>query len=139
MNGEIAIVVDEGDQESSHVERAIDRAREHEATLHGLYVIDAWRFGEYSAYGWSVLEREKQEEKGERVLERIREKCEQHGVEFEQETTVGKPNETIRDFVRDNDIDLLVFCESGGEGKPHNSPQMIRDLQRELSVEIETV
>ncbi|QSG07226.1 universal stress protein [Halapricum desulfuricans] len=139
MGEQIAIVVDEGDQGSSHVERAIDSAREHEATLHGLYVIDAWRFGEYSVDGWSVLEREKQEEKGKQVLEQIRQQCERHGVEFEQETTVGKPSETIRDFVRDNDIDLLVFCEPRGEGKTHNSPQMIRDLQRELSVEIETV
>lgn len=139
MGGQIAIVVDESDQESSHVERAIERARERDATLHGLYIIDAWRFGEYSAYGWDVLEREKQEGKGEQVLERIRQQCERNGVEFEPETTVGKPGDAIRDYVRDNDIDLLVFCESEGEGQPHNSPQMIRDLQRELSLDVETV
>lgn len=133
------MVVDEGHQESSYVEHAIDRAREREATLHGLYVIDAWRFGEYTVYGWGVLEREKQEQKGERTLTEIREKCEEHDVEFRPETTVGKPDDTIRNYVRDNDIDLLVFREFEGEGKTLNSPQLIKKLQKELSIDIEII
>jgi nucleotide-binding universal stress UspA family protein len=139
MIDQIAMIVDEGDQGSSYVENAIDRAKEREATLHGLYVIDAWRFGEYTVYGWGVLEREKQEQKGERTLKEIGGECEERDVEFRQETTVGKPDDTIRNYVRDNDIDLLVFRESEGEGRTLNSPQLIKKLQKDLTIEIETI
>lgn len=139
MGGTIAMLLEEGDEASPHVERATNLAARRDATLHAVYVIDAWRFGEYSVYGWEELTREIHEEKSEEMLAAVRERCEERGVDFQASVEEGKPLETILDFARANDVDRLVCPRPRGEGRRINAPKTLQQLYEESPVPLEVV
>ena len=139
MGGMIGTLLEEGDETSPHIERAINLAARRGATLHAVYVIDAWRFGEYSVYGWEELTREIHAEKSEEMLAAVRERCEERGVDFQASVEEGKPLETILEFARAHDVDRLVCHRPRGEGRRVNTPKTLQKLYEESPVPLEVV
>ncbi|WP_135661911.1 universal stress protein [Halorhabdus rudnickae] len=139
MTETIALLLAEGDRTSPHVERAIERASEEDATLHGVYVIDAWRFGEYSVYGWEELAREIETEKSEAVLGEIRERCAERGVDFESAVTEGKPEKVIQSCADAHDVDCIVCRHPDGSGRQTQSPKLLDRLGDESGATVEVV
>ena len=139
MSGQIMSLVNEGNQQSTHIERAIEKAIRQDADLHALAIIDAWRFGGYSVYGWDVLVREEHEKRAEATLNEIRKRVEDEDIEFKPEVTVGKPCETIIEYVDQRDIDLVVSSSPRGDGKKLRSPWLIEELKDRLPADIEVI
>ena len=139
MPKDILTMVDDGDENSPHVNHGIELARENGATIHGIYVIDAWRFGEYTVHGWDELVRETHEDESNEIFTKIEEKCEANGVDFEWMTTTGKPVNTIIDYTRNNDIGRIICSEPRGHGGNLHSPKMIERLKTEANVSVECI
>ncbi|QGN07968.1 universal stress protein [Halorhabdus sp. CBA1104] len=139
MGGQIAVLVTEGDRTSPHVDRAIEKAADEEATLHAVYVIDAWRFGEYSVYGWEELAREIHTDKSEVILDEIRDRCQARGIDFESRVTEGDPQDVMESYVTANDIDWLVCRHPDGSGRPTQSPRLLDRLDADSSASLEVV
>lgn len=135
----ILVVVDEGDCGSPHIDKAIQLAEENEGTIHALYVVDAWRFGEYTVQGWDDILRDTHVQKSEDVFGHIEEKCDQTDVQMEETAETGKPLETILDYSRTNDIDAVVCRHPDGDGAKLHSPEMIKKIDKEGPHRLEVV
>ena len=139
MSGDIAMLLAEGDRTSPHVERAIEKATTEGAVLHGVYVIEAWHFGEYSVYGWEELAREIHTEKSEALFEAIRDRCAANGIEFETAVTEGNPCESVQNYATAHDIDCVICREPDGSGRQTRAPSMINRLDQDPCATVETV
>jgi nucleotide-binding universal stress UspA family protein len=139
MSSDVLVLVGEGDRTSPHVARAIELAAEREATLHALYVIDAWRFGEYSVYGWDEFAREVHEEAGEKELDAIARQCADRGVDFDPVTARGKPvSKTISEAAA-NDVSVIVAGRPNGSGDHVLSENMVDRLRADAPMTVEVV
>jgi nucleotide-binding universal stress UspA family protein len=129
----------EGDQTGPHVDRAIEKAVDEDATLHVVYVIDAWRFGEYSVYGWEELAREIHSEKSETILDEIRARCQARGIDLESTVTEGNPQDVLESYVAANDIDRLICQHPDGSGRQTRSPKLLDRLESDSSASLEVI
>ena len=139
MGGTIATLLEKGDRQSPHVDRAIEEAATQDARLHAVYVINAWRFGEYSVYGWEELAREIHTENGGEILDEIRERCAERGVPFQSTITEGEPLEVVNSLLDAQDVDSLICKEPDGSGRRVHSPKTIEHIDTESSTNVEVV
>jgi nucleotide-binding universal stress UspA family protein len=103
---------------SPAAERAVDHALElastFDATVHALYVVDAALYSSLEAGIDAVIEA--LEDEGEAAVEAVKSRCETAGVAAETAVLVGTVHRSIRDYVDEHDIDLVVMGTHGRQG-----------------------
>jgi nucleotide-binding universal stress UspA family protein len=103
---------------SPAAERAVDHALElastFDATVHALYVVDAALYSSLEAGIDSVIEA--LEDDGEAAVEAVKSRCEAAGIGAETAVLVGTVHRSIRDYVDEHDIDLVVMGTHGRQG-----------------------
>ena len=123
MYDKILIPTDGSQTAEVAIEHAIDHAERYDAELHALYVVDIDAVN--IALGTEQVDRIKEgkfhemtevKEKAERALEVVNRKASGRGIDVTEEIRAGQPFRVIRDYVDDNDIDLVVIGSHGRGG-----------------------
>jgi len=98
------------------IEHAVAIARDNDATLHVLYVLDKRR---YRAASKDTKEDVIQslEVEGERALDDARTRAEDAGLEVVTELHEGVPHRDIVEYAADNDIDMITMGTHGRTGR----------------------
>jgi nucleotide-binding universal stress UspA family protein len=110
------LVPTDGSPGTSHVlTHAVELADSFDATLHGLYVLDA---GESGLGGGVEAGRIRKElrKRGERALQRVAVRGADAGIDTETATREGTPHEEIVDYVGKRGVDLVVMGTHGRSG-----------------------
>jgi len=98
------------------VDHAVTLARDHDATLHVLYVVDRRRFlAADKDTQDDVIEALREE--GEVALDDVAVTAEDDGVEVETAMEEGIPHKTIQKYAADNDIDVVTMGTHGQTGR----------------------
>lgn len=99
-------------------ERAVDHAIEFATTfgasVHALYVVDVALYSSLEAGVDAVVTA--LEAEGNTAVSTVADRCEIAGVPVETEVLVGTVHRSIRDYVTDHDIDLVVMGTHGRKG-----------------------
>jgi nucleotide-binding universal stress UspA family protein len=100
---------------SSAIEQCLHQARQHDATVHALYVVDV------RAYVMLPEEtrdrvRELLAAEGERAMAALQESFDDAGVDLRTEIREGVPHEEILGYADDHDVDLVVMGTHGQSG-----------------------
>jgi nucleotide-binding universal stress UspA family protein len=114
MYDTILVPTDGSDAVTAAVDRAIDLAEQYDATLHGLYVVDAGSYGTLDLSSGVVVEA--LENEGERALGELADRAEAAGVPVETEMVHGTPHKAILDYAEDHGVDLVVMGTHGRRG-----------------------
>lgn len=112
MYSTILVATDGSEQARAAVEEAVDLAREHDATLHLLAVVDERVCGR-PALGTAELVTAETADRFERALRAARRRGEAAGLAVESTLTYGEPAERIRAYAAEIDADLIVLGEHG--------------------------
>lgn len=109
MYDHILLPVDGGDGVGAAVEQAAGLARENDATLHVLYVVDRMEggtglLGANRADTFPALR-----EEGERVTEEVADCCRRRGIDVVSRVEKGSPHRVIVDYADEIDADVLVM------------------------------
>jgi nucleotide-binding universal stress UspA family protein len=105
---------------SSGIDRALEHAitvgQDHDATLHGLYVIDQRRYMAASKDTQDDLIQTLEEE-GAVALEDVTVRGEEAGLAVRTEQRQGIPHKEIIAYLGDRDVDLVVMGTHGRTGR----------------------
>lgn len=105
--------------------RAIALAASHGARLHFLYVISTTKYDTSIESAVEPLE-----EEGETILEHLVEASERAGIETESTVAVGRPLRTVRDYIDEHGIHLVLVNEREDPGL---LPRLLGDLGSRLA------
>lgn len=114
MYDRILIPTDGSPAAEAAIEHAVDIAGQYDATLHALFVVDGAAYSTLEAGAEIVVEA--LESEGEKAVERVAEIAEDAGVDCETSVVSGTTYRTIREYIGDNDIDLVVMGTHGRKG-----------------------
>lgn len=123
MYENILVPTDGSETAQAAVDQAADIASKYGARLHALYVIDIDATN--VTLGTEQVERLKQgklEEmpelraRAEDATGHVTDVAAAHGVDVEEHVMIGYPVRAIRQFVEDNDVDLVVMGSHGRSG-----------------------
>jgi nucleotide-binding universal stress UspA family protein len=113
---DILLPTDGSKETEETVSHAVTLARNHDATLHVLYVVDRRRF--------LAADKETQDEviealreEGEVAIDDVAVTAEDAGVTVETAMEEGIPHKTIQKFAADNDIDVVTMGTHGQTGR----------------------
>ncbi|RLM53647.1 universal stress protein [Halobellus sp. Atlit-31R] len=96
------------------IEHAIELAKQYDATVHALYVVDT---GAYSSLEMgSDIVAEALQEEGNSAVDGVAERAEAAGVDVETAVEAGIAHRVIVDYVADEDVDLVVMGTHGRTG-----------------------
>lgn len=123
MYEHILVPTDGSDTARTAVEHAIDLASKYDATVHALYVVDV----DATSYslGSEQVDRIRQgnldemsevTDAADAATGYVAEVGADYGVDVVEHVTAGEPARAIRNFVADNDIDLVVMGSHGRSG-----------------------
>ena len=114
MYDQIVLPVDGSDEAMVASDHAIDLADKYDATLHVLHVVDT---RPYDAEGITSTVLEALETRGERAVESVAETAADRGLDRVETAVIrGEPHETILEYIKDHDVDLLVMATHGRTG-----------------------
>jgi nucleotide-binding universal stress UspA family protein len=114
MYDRILFPTDGSDGAMAALDHAIDHAKTYDATLHAIYVVEE-TYPVVEAGPADVLNALREE--GERVLDEVRSRAGEVGVESVQTTIAGgSPYRQILQYVGEHDIDLIVMGTHGRRG-----------------------
>ncbi|THE66825.1 universal stress protein [Salinadaptatus halalkaliphilus] len=112
---DILVPVDDSEPARTALEHAV---REHpDASITAIHVVDpsAGMYGEGGVYAYdSLLESKK--EQAEELLEDVRERAAEDGVDIETDTVVGRPARAVVDYAVEHDADRIVIGSHGRSG-----------------------
>jgi nucleotide-binding universal stress UspA family protein len=109
------LVPTDGSPAADHaVDHAVELAETYGATIHALYVVDAALYSSLEAGVDAVLDALERE--GEAAVGEVQSRCEAAGIETETAVLVGTVHRSIREYVEDHDIDLVVMGTHGRKG-----------------------
>lgn len=114
MYDRILIPTDGSPAAEAAIEHAIDIAEKYDATVHALFVVDGAAYSTLEAGAEIVMDA--LESEGERAVERIAEIAENTGIDCETTVTSGTAYRTIREYIEDHDVDLVVMGTHGRRG-----------------------
>ncbi|MFB6311488.1 MAG: universal stress protein [Salinirussus sp.] len=97
------------------LEHALTIAKDHDATVHGLYVVDRRRYTA-AADGQTAEIRESLREEGEEALAAVRSAAEDAGVPVVTESRDGIPHREILTYADAADVDLIAIGTHGRTG-----------------------
>jgi len=114
MYNNILVPTDGSASSEGAVEHAIELAKQYDATLHTLYVVDT---GAYSAMevGSDVVVEALREE-GKQAVNRVAEEAESEGIQVNTAVETGIAHRSIVDYVENEGIDLVVMGTHGRTG-----------------------
>ncbi|MFC7046401.1 universal stress protein [Halobacteriaceae archaeon GCM10025711] len=94
-------------------EHGIDLAKNYDATLHVLYVVDMGEIG-FTAIPDDIVEtKDLLRGRGEEAVQRIVEMAGDAGVETVTKVDSGVPSDTIIEYLDEHDVDLVVMGSRG--------------------------
>lgn len=112
MYDRILLATDGSENAREAAEHAVDLARQYEAELHGLYVVET-----RTAYDNAIVDpervREKLHEDGRNTLTRFETAAADADTNPITAIEEGVPTETIAEYSRTNDVDLIVVGAQG--------------------------
>jgi nucleotide-binding universal stress UspA family protein len=114
MYSEILVPTDGSPAADAAIDHAIDLARQYDARLHTLYVVDGAAYSTLEAGAEIVVEA--LESEGKEATERIAEAAADAGVECTTTVTTGTAYRAIRDYVDEHAIDMIVMGTHGRKG-----------------------
>jgi nucleotide-binding universal stress UspA family protein len=115
MYDDILLPTDGSSGTNAALDHALAIARNHDATVHGLYVIDR-RFTRAATEETTEEVVRSLEEEGERALEDIRVHVEDAGLGAETVQREGVPHRTIPEYAEEVGADLIVMGTHGRTG-----------------------
>jgi nucleotide-binding universal stress UspA family protein len=110
MYDDVLVGVDGSEPAAVAYERALALAVDHGAVLHVLYVADTNRDSVTTISGQVV---DALESEGEAVLEEFEDRAAETSVQQETAVMQGDPAETVDEYARQEDVDLIVLGKSG--------------------------
>ncbi|MFO8115637.1 MAG: universal stress protein [Halorubrum sp.] len=114
MYSQILVPTDGSPASDAAIEHAIDLARQYDATLHALYVVDGAAYSTLEAGADIVVEA--LESEGEEATRRVADAAESEGVDCETKVAMGTAYRSIRDYVDEHAIDMIVMGTHGRKG-----------------------
>ncbi|MDR5674077.1 Nucleotide-binding protein, UspA family [Halalkaliarchaeum sp. AArc-CO] len=114
MYDRILIPTDGSPAAEAAIEHAIDIAEKYDATVHALFVVDGAAYSTLEAGAEIVMEA--LESEGKRAVERIAEIADDAGLDCETSVVSGTAYRSIREYIDDHDIDLVVMGTHGRRG-----------------------
>jgi len=116
MYDRILVPTDGSECADSAVEHAIDIARQYDAELHVLSVVDA-RDVSHSAPAISIEQVEQTlRERAESVVEEVAARAEEAGVSVVTAVEPGLPDDAVVEYADEHDCDLIVMGTHGRTG-----------------------
>ncbi|QFU81449.1 universal stress protein [Natronorubrum aibiense] len=121
MYDRILVPTDGSDPAAAAIEEAIGLARQNDAELHALYVVEPIPLGGFSAGAepasaeWGDIV-EKQEREGADATAQIAERAGEHGLEVVEAIEHGKPHAQILEYADEHEIDAIVMGTHGRSG-----------------------
>ncbi|QCC47896.1 universal stress protein [Halobellus limi] len=114
MYDNILVPTDGSAASEGAVDHAIELAKQYDATLHALYVVDT---GAYSAMevGSDIVIEALQEE-GNQAVDRVASEADEAGVAVETSVRTGIAHRSIVEYVSEEGIDLVVMGTHGRTG-----------------------
>jgi nucleotide-binding universal stress UspA family protein len=114
MYSQILVPTDGSPASDAAIEHAIDLARQYDATLHTLYVVDGAAYSTLEAGADVVVDA--LEAEGEEATRRVADAAEKEGIDCETTIATGTAYRSIRDYVDEHDIDMIVMGTHGRKG-----------------------
>jgi nucleotide-binding universal stress UspA family protein len=114
MYSQILVPTDGSPASDAAIEHAIDLAQRYDATLHALYVVDGAAYSTLEAGADVIIGA--LETEGDAATRRVADAAEEAGVEAETTVTSGTAYRSIRDYVDDHAIDMIVMGTHGRKG-----------------------
>ncbi|EMA68259.1 UspA domain protein [Halorubrum aidingense JCM 13560] len=114
MYSEILVPTDGSPASAAAIDHAIDLARQYDARLHALYVVDGAAYSTLEAGAEIVVEA--LESEGEEATAHIAETAADAGVECTTTVTTGTAYRAISDYVEEHAIDMIVMGTHGRKG-----------------------
>ena len=116
MYDNVLVATDGSSGTTETLEHAVSIARDNDAVLHGLYVVDK-RLVLAADKDTQDEVRQSLEEEGSVALDDVVVAGEEAGLTFETITREGIPHKTIISYVEETDIDLVVMGTHGRTGR----------------------
>jgi nucleotide-binding universal stress UspA family protein len=116
MYDSVLVATDGSSGTTETLAHAASIARDNDATLHGLYVVDKRLYLAADKANQDEV-RQSLEEEGEVALDDIAVGGEESGVEVVTTMAEGIPHKTITDYAEQEDIDLIVMGTHGRTGR----------------------
>ncbi|MGB9933097.1 universal stress protein [Haloarcula amylolytica] len=116
MYDSVLVATDGSSGTTETLAHAASIARDNDATLHGLYVVDKRLYLAADKSNQDEV-RQSLEEEGEVALDDIAVGGEESGVEVVTTMEEGIPHKTITDYAEQEDIDLIVMGTHGRTGR----------------------
>ncbi|KAA9398813.1 universal stress protein [Haloarcula sp. CBA1130] len=116
MYDSVLVATDGSSGTTETLAHATSIARDNDATLHGLYVVDKRLYVAADKSNQDEV-RQSLEEEGEVALDDIAVGGEEAGVEVVTNMEEGIPHKTITDYAEQEDIDLIVMGTHGRTGR----------------------
>ncbi len=114
MYSEILVPTDGSPASDAAIEHAIDIADRYDARVHSLYVVDGAAYSTLEAGADVVVEA--LESEGEEATGRVSTAAENAGVDCTTTVVTGTAYRSIRDYVDERGIDLIVMGTHGRKG-----------------------
>ena len=109
----ILVPTDGSKQAANAVEEAITLAGELDATVHVLHVVDEFEAKIVPITGEQEATREEDVAYGERIVGEVADLAAEAGLDVVTAVEIGIAHETIRTYVEEHDIDLVVIGSRG--------------------------
>lgn len=120
MYRHILIPTDGSEGSKRGIQHGLDLARQYQAKVHVLHVIDEHTQIDTPALSSEELVLDKLAESAEEMLAEVELAAERHQLDVTCKCVRGVPQEEIRRYASGNDIDLIVMGRHGGERQAHH-------------------
>lgn len=117
MYDTILVPTDGSDPANRAVEHALEIADRYDADLHTLYCVETHRYGE-PALSSAEIVLDRLEDQGAAMLEEVRDRAENAGLDCSTEVCHGRPWEMIHEKGDELDVDLIVIGVRGKSNVP---------------------
>lgn len=116
MYDDILVPTDGSDGVDRTLDHALDLAKNHDATVHALYVVDRRLYFAADDEDRESV-RDRLEADGAEAVERIRERAESVGVDCVTDVHEGYPDRDIVDYATEQNVDVIVMGTHGRTGR----------------------
>ncbi|ELZ71112.1 universal stress protein [Haloferax sp. Atlit-10N] len=117
MYREILVPTDGSRAAERAIDHALDLAKTYDARIHALYVVDTSIYTSLDAGADVVIDALERE--GDAATRHVREAGEEAGIDVQAEVVTGTAYRSIREYIDDHDIDLVVMGTHGRTGLSH--------------------
>lgn len=114
MYTEILVPTDGSPASDAAIEHAIDIADRYDARVHALYVVDGAAYSTLEAGADVVVEA--LESEGDEATRRVSTAAETAGVDCTTSVVTGTAYRSIRDYVDEHEVDMIVMGTHGRKG-----------------------